>query len=131
MMSWPNLRSYVDINRWYRMLSWPNIFCPEEWKGCERKLSRPIWSNMWIRTGDTGWCLDLIRGELWLEQMWKILSWHKLKWYVDWKGCDRTNSRPIRCTMWIRTNDRGWCHDPIWCDMFIGTDDIGCCHDKL
>jgi hypothetical protein len=33
--------------------------------------------------------------------------------------------------MWIRTDDRGWCHDLICGDLWIGTDDIGCCLDQM
>jgi hypothetical protein len=33
--------------------------------------------------------------------------------------------------MWIRTDDRGWCHDLIWGDMCIGTDDIGCWYEHF
>jgi hypothetical protein len=29
--------------------------------------------------------------------------------------------------MWIRTDDRGWCHDRTWHDIRIGTDVKGCC----
>jgi hypothetical protein len=29
------------------MLSCPNMKCYVDWKGCDRKLSRPIWSTMW------------------------------------------------------------------------------------
>jgi hypothetical protein len=29
-----------------------------------------------------------------------------LKCYVDWKGCDRKLSRPILCTMLVRSDDR-------------------------
>jgi hypothetical protein len=55
-----------------------------------------------------------------------MMYWPNLKWYVDWKGCDRKLSRPISENMWIRTNDIGWCHDLIWGDMWIGTDDKEC-----
>jgi hypothetical protein len=41
------------------------------------------------------------------------------------------DSRPILSTMWIRTDDRGWCNDVIWGDMWIGTDDKGFCHDQI
>jgi hypothetical protein len=58
-------------------------------------------------------------------------SWTNIKLYVDWKWFYRTISRPIWITMWIITNDRGWCHDVIWGDKWIGTDDIGCSHDQI
>jgi hypothetical protein len=54
-----------------------------------------------------------------------------MKCYVDWKGCDRKISRPIWSTMWIRADDRGWCHDLIWGDIKIGTDFKWCCLDKI
>jgi hypothetical protein len=50
---------------------------------------------------------------------------------VDWKGCDSNLSRPIWCTMWIRTDDKGWHHDLIWGDIGIRPDDIGCWHDQI
>jgi hypothetical protein len=31
-------------------------------------------------------------------------------------------SRPIWSTMWIRTDDKGWCHDLNWGALCIGTD---------
>jgi hypothetical protein len=33
--------------------------------------------------------------------------------------------------MWIRKDDRGWCHDLIWRDIWIGTDDKRCCIDQI
>jgi hypothetical protein len=50
---------------------------------------------------------------------------------VDWKICDRKHSRPIWSTMWIRSDDIGWCYDLISGNMWIGTDDIGCSHDLI
>jgi hypothetical protein len=35
-------------------------------KLCEKKHSRPIWNNMWIRSGDRGRCYDLIWGDIWI-----------------------------------------------------------------
>jgi hypothetical protein len=114
-MPLPNLRWYMNRNRRKRMLFWPNRKCYLDWRGCHRKLSRKIWSNMWIRTDDRGWYLDLIWDALWIgTDSLIMLSLHKLKCYVDWNGCDRKLSRPIWSTMWIRTEDRGWCHDLIW-----------------
>jgi hypothetical protein len=66
MKSWPNLRWYVDRNRWLSMLSWPNIYNYLYWKVYDRKLSRPTWSIMLVRTEDTGWCVDLIWSALWI-----------------------------------------------------------------
>jgi hypothetical protein len=48
---------------------------------------------------------------------------------LDWKGCDRKLSWQIWSTMWIRTDDRGWCHDLLWGAMWIGIDVNECCHD--
>jgi hypothetical protein len=81
-------------------------------KECYRKLSRLIWSTMWIRSDDIGWCHDLSCGALWIEKNSVIfMSQPNKKCYVDWKICDRKLSRRIWCTMWIRSCDGGWCHD--------------------
>jgi hypothetical protein len=167
MMSWPNLWWYVFRNRWYRMLSWTILKCYVDWKGCDRKYSGIIWSSMWIRTDDRGWCHELIWRDTWigthdkgcclvqikmlcgLYRMWHevlrpmrsniwirteetgwclaliwgdfewkccecMLSLHYLKCYMDWNGCGRTLSRPIWSTMWNKTDCRGWCLDLIW-----------------
>jgi hypothetical protein len=53
MMSWPNLSCSV-IGTDEKMLSWPNLKCYMDWKVCERMLSRHICSNMWIRIDDRG-----------------------------------------------------------------------------
>jgi hypothetical protein len=104
------------------MLSWPNRKCYEDWEGCHRNLSRKIWRNMWIRTDDKGWHLDLNLNALWIgTDSLIMLSLHNLKCYVDWKGCDRELSRTIWSTMWIKTDDRGWCHDLIWGARWIRT----------
>jgi hypothetical protein len=68
---------------------------------CDRKLSRPIWSSMWISSDDRGWCHDLNWGELWngtdvkecshdlirtdmfIGKMWHEAFWKNLKDYVD------------------------------------------------
>jgi hypothetical protein len=50
---------------------------------------------------------------------------------MDWEVCDRKISRTIWNTMWIRSDDRGWCHDLIWGVMWIGTDEKDCCHDQI
>jgi hypothetical protein len=123
MTSWPNVRWYLDRNKWYRMLSWPNRKCYVDWKGCYRKHSRTIWSNMWYSSDDRGSCHDLVCGVLWIGADSKImLSWPNLKCYEDWNGSDRKIPRPYASNMWIRTDDRGWCQDLIWCAIWIGTD---------
>jgi hypothetical protein len=58
-------------------------------------------------------------------------TWRNLKGYMDWEICDRKISRPIWNNIWIRSDDRGWCHDLICGEMWIGTDDKGCCHDPI
>jgi hypothetical protein len=114
------------------MLSWPNLKCYVDWKWCDRKLSQPIWSIMWIRTDDRGWCNDLIWGALWTTADCELmLSWINLKCYVDWKGCDRKISRPIWRNLRIKSEDLGWCHDLIWGGMWIGIDDIWCCLNQI
>jgi hypothetical protein len=37
-----------------------------DWKLCDRKISRPIWSNMWVRSDDRRWSHDLIWGNMWI-----------------------------------------------------------------
>jgi hypothetical protein len=114
------------------MLSCLNLKCSVDWKWCDRKLSRPIWNNMWIRTDDIIWCHDLIWGALWTAADCEImLSWLNLKCYVDWKGCDRKLSRLIWRNLRNNTDDIGWCHDLIWGDMWIWTDDIWCCLNQI
>jgi hypothetical protein len=85
---------------------------------------------MWIRTDDIGWSHDLIWGAIWIGTNSEImLSWSNVMWYVDWKVSERELSRPIWSNMWIRTDDKGWCHYLIWGDMWIGTDGIIWCHE--
>jgi hypothetical protein len=48
------------------MLSLHNFKCYVDWKWCDRKLSRQIWSTMRNRTDDWGWYHDLIWGALWI-----------------------------------------------------------------
>jgi hypothetical protein len=69
---------------------------------------------MWIRRDDKGWFLDLILGDIWIGTniIWRFLD--QIKTYVDCKVCDMKLSRPIRCTMCIRTDDTGWGFDLIW-----------------
>jgi hypothetical protein len=35
-----------------------------DWKRCDRKVSRPIWSTIWIWKDDKWWCDDLIWGAM-------------------------------------------------------------------
>jgi hypothetical protein len=51
--------------------------------------------------------------------------------YVDWKGYKRTLSLTIWNTMWIWTDERGWCLDQIESAMWIGKDAKGTFHDKF
>jgi hypothetical protein len=60
-----------------------------------------------------------------------MLSWTNLRWYIYWKWYKWKISGPIWGTMWIGTDDNGWCHELIWGAMLIGTDDKGCCHDIM
>jgi hypothetical protein len=48
------------------MLSWLNLKCYVDGKGCGRKLSRPYWSSLWNRIDDWGWCHDIILGDMWI-----------------------------------------------------------------
>jgi hypothetical protein len=94
------------------MLSWPNLNCYVYWKVCDRKISRPIGSNMWILTDEWCWCHELIWCVLWIGTYSVImLSWPNLKCYVDWNVCDRKLPWPIWSNIWIRSIDKGWCHD--------------------
>jgi hypothetical protein len=87
---------------------------------------------MWIRSDDRGLCLDLIWGEMWIGIDSELkLSWPNMKCYLDWKGSYTKHSRPIWSIMWIRSGDRGWCHDLIWGHIWILTDDTGCCLDQI
>jgi hypothetical protein len=46
-----------------------------------------------------------------------------------WIGNDVTGRYNLSI-VWIRTDDRGLCHNLIWGDMWIGTDYKLCCHDQ-
>jgi hypothetical protein len=74
-LSWHNLKCYLDLNLSYR------------------KHLRPIWSSMWNRSGDRGWCHDLIWGHIW---MW-----------TDDTGCCLDQ---IYIAMWIGTDVWGSIH---------------------
>jgi hypothetical protein len=114
MLSWPNLKWYVDSKEYYR------------------KISRPTLSSIWISSDDRVWCHDLIWGALWIGRDSEIIFlWPNLKCNVDWKISFWKLSRPIWSTMWIRSGDRGWCHDLICGHMRVWTDDTGCCLDQI
>jgi hypothetical protein len=49
------------------MLSWTNLKCYLDWKGCGSEHSWQIWNTLWNRTDDRGWCHDLIRGDMWIK----------------------------------------------------------------
>jgi hypothetical protein len=76
------------------MISWPNLKCDVEWKGCDRELSRQIWGTMLIITDDIGWCHDLFWGALWIG--------------TDVMVCCLDI---IWIAMWIRKNVTGIFHD--------------------
>jgi hypothetical protein len=91
----------MDWNRCEIMLSWSNLNCYVDSKGCDVKLSRPIWGKMWIRTDDRRWRHDINWGDIWigtdiigcclekikllcgLESIWKEAFTINLKYYVD------------------------------------------------
>jgi hypothetical protein len=83
---WITMWIITDEKRWYIdiiwgalwigkyseiMLSCPTWKCYVDWKGYDRKLSRPIWNNMWNGEDDKGWCLELIWGDIWIGHMLK------------------------------------------------------------
>jgi hypothetical protein len=57
---------HCDWNRCEGMLTWHNLKWYLDRKGCERMPSRPNWSSTWIRKGDKWWCHDLIWGDMWI-----------------------------------------------------------------
>jgi hypothetical protein len=59
-----------------------------------------------------------------------MLSWRKLKCYVDLKGSYRKLSRTILSNMWIGIDDRG-SHDLIWGDIWKGTDEKNAVMTKI
>jgi hypothetical protein len=62
-----------------------NFKCYVDWKWCGKKLSWQIWSTMWIRSDDGGWCYDLNWGAFGLEQILK-LGCHDLICIAMWIG---------------------------------------------
>jgi hypothetical protein len=85
--------------------------------GLEQMIEDDVWPN---------------EGDIWkgIDYKWCCLD-QFLQCYVDRQGCYRKLSRPIWSTMWIRSDDRVWCHDLLWGDIWIGTDDKGCWHDEI
>jgi hypothetical protein len=71
MMSWPDLKYYVDC------------------KECEKKLSRPIWITLWVRTHVIAWCLDLTWDSLTIGTYVNKLC-HDVIWSGMWIGKDVT-----------------------------------------
>jgi hypothetical protein len=64
---WRDLIWYaLNWNRCDIMLLWPNLKCYVDWNICDTKRSRKIWSIMWNRREDRGWCHDLIWCALWI-----------------------------------------------------------------
>jgi hypothetical protein len=102
------------------MLSWPNLKCYVDWKGCDRKLSLSIRSTMWVSTYDKGWCHDLILCDIRIETdvIWCCLV--QIKCSVEWKLCDMELSPPIWSTMWISRDDTWWCLDVMWGALWLG-----------
>jgi hypothetical protein len=105
-----------------RMLSWHNLKSYVDWKGCDRNLSPTIWSKLWIRTDDKGWCYDLIWKDICIEidDINGVMA--KFKMLCGFKRILKEVSRPNLSRMWISSDDMGWCHDLIWDALWIGTD---------
>jgi hypothetical protein len=61
----------------------------------------------------------------------RMLSWPNLKCYVDWKGCDRKLSRKVLGTMWIRIDVKICCLDLIRGALLIGKDVSGSFHEQF
>jgi hypothetical protein len=81
---WTTMRINTDVRGWCLDIIWRDTWIGKHDKGscliqnkvlCQldsmwQEVSRPIWSNIWIRTDDTWWCLDLIWGAIWMENLW-------------------------------------------------------------
>jgi hypothetical protein len=83
-LSWPiwsTILIWSDGRRWCRdiiwgafwigayseiMLSWNNMKCYVDSKGCGRNISGPTWSNLLNRIDYKGWCHNLIWGDMWI-----------------------------------------------------------------
>jgi hypothetical protein len=77
---WSKMRIRTDDKGWCHDLIWHGTLIGTDVKRCcldqftvlsgfnsmWQKVSWPIWSINWIRTDDTGWCLDLI---------WCVCEW--------------------------------------------------------
>jgi hypothetical protein len=84
-----NMKYYEDQNRWYMMMSWPNLrstLIGTDVEECWHDLN---WSVMWIRTGDRGWRHELFWTEILIGTDVKDAVLTKLQCYVDFIVCDR------------------------------------------
>jgi hypothetical protein len=86
-----------------------NLKCFVDRKGCDRKHSRQIWSNVWIIKDDRGGCHDQIWRDIWIGTDDIACCIDQIKCCEDLILCDRKHSWPFWCTMGISTVDRGWC----------------------
>jgi hypothetical protein len=107
-----NLGNSVDWNRWYIMMSWPNLRCYIDWNswlGCCNDL---IWRATLIRKDVTEWFDDQLewifdwnscetmlvwpnlRCYVDFERMWKEDFTTNLRYNVDWNRCERMLSWP-------------------------------------
>jgi hypothetical protein len=59
------------------------------------------------------------------EKCCHVVIWSAMWIWNIWPEAFTTNV----CTMWIRRDDNGWCHDLIWGALWIGTDVKKCCND--
>jgi hypothetical protein len=81
---WSNMWIWTGDKGWCHDLIWRDTWIGAHDKGCclvqfkvlyeldsmWQEVTRPIWNNIWIRTDDTWWCLDLIWGALWMKKLW-------------------------------------------------------------
>jgi hypothetical protein len=84
-----------------------------DWKGCDRKLSRLIWSSIYIRRYDWGWCHEIIWRDTWRGTHDRGCCLVKLKVLYGLDSMWKEVWRPIWSNIWIRTDDTGWCLDLI------------------
>jgi hypothetical protein len=62
-----------------------------DWILCDRKISRSIWSTIWISPDDRRWCHDPIWGDIWTETD-DIGCCHDQIWSAMWIGKNVTGS---------------------------------------